>query len=75
MVTIEFEIPDEVATFIETELKMKPKTYIQNELITPILDKYHKSLKTKKLAEATAQVDKDITTVKNAMQIKLDKVK
>lgn len=76
MLTIQFDIPDAVATFIQNDLKVAPKTYIQNHFINPIIEKYQASTKAKRVAEAEAQADLEIAQAKTAMKITLtNKVK
>lgn len=75
MITIQFEIPDEVAEFIKTELRTEPKTYIQNQFIDPIVEKYQASLKVKRVEEAHTKVDTEMIKVKNDMKVELKEVK
>lgn len=71
MITITFEIPEEIAEYIKTELKTEPKTYIQNQLIKPIIDQYEGSLKAKKLAAVDDEVKTEVANAKKGMRIQL----
>ena len=71
MITITFEIPEEIAEFIKTELKTEPKTYIQNKLINPIIDKYEKNIRSKKLELVEAAVKAEAAQAKSDMKITL----
>lgn len=71
MITITFEIPEEIAEFIKTELKTEPKTYIQNQLIKPIIDQYEGSIKSKRLAAVDDEVKTEVASAKRGMRIQL----
>ena len=71
MVTIQFEIPDAVAAFIKDEIKVDPKTYIQNEFVEPIIEKYKNSLSKTRIDEAKAQVETEVAQAKTAMKVTL----
>lgn len=69
MPVYQFEIPEEVEEFIRSEFKTEPQTYIQNELVDPIIKRYESSVRTVKLAAAEKEITTDVAKVKKKMKI------
>lgn len=72
MLKIVFTVPDEIEAFIRDEMKQEPQTYIQNELVEPIITKYAKRLKESELQKTEKKVDKDVAKTKNEMKVELN---
>lgn len=69
MLTIQFEIPDEVATFIRDELGAEPKTYFQNEFIGKLVSQYEKAINTSEKTKMNEVVEAKMVKVKNEMKV------
>ena len=68
-----FTIPDEIINYISTELKIKPETYILNECLKPLINKYKDKVTNDKLEEAQTNADTEILATKNKLKIKIVK--
>lgn len=73
MSTYTFEIPEEVEKFIKDELNIEPATYLQNELVNPIIKKFEGSVRTKEVAKAEEKVTTDVAEAKVKMKIEKTK--
>lgn len=71
MLTIELELPDEVVAFIKDELKQEPKTWVQNEIVGPVLKKFEESVKLKAQEKAEQETATVVASAKKGMKIKL----
>ena len=69
MATLTFEIPDEIITFIKTDLKVEPSTYILNECLKPLINIYQSRVNDNKLAEAKIKINSEIAKTKKSLKI------
>lgn len=75
MPVYKFEIPDSVASFIRDELKTEPATYLQNELVEPIIKRFEQSVRTVETAKAEEAIATNVAEAKKKMKVKeVDKV-
>lgn len=75
MLKIVFTIPDEIEAFIKDDLKQEPKTYIQNQLIDPIIEKYGKKVAEVEAKKAEEKTATDVAKAKNKMKVELNGTK
>ena len=75
MIEIDFQIPQEIVDFIKAEKGQDVKTYIQNEVLNPIIEKYQKVYKEKRIKDIEVEVTKEINKIKKAFKIKISEEK
>ena len=75
MLKIVFTVPDEIEAFIKDELKQEPKTYIQNQLIDPIIEKYAAKVKEAEKVKAEQKATTEIAKTKGKMKVELNGTK
>ena len=75
MIEIDFQIPQEIVDFIKDEKGQDVKTYIQNEVLNPIIEKYQKVYKEKRIKDIDVEVNKEINKIKKAFKIKISEEK
>ena len=64
-----FEIPEEVADWILETKSIQPSTYIQNELVNPIIKDYEKSISKAKIEVAKAETELIVSEAKKKMRL------
>ena len=65
-----FEIPDEVTAWIFEEKGVQVKTYIQNEVVEPIIKEYEKTLGKAKRLIADEEAKTETAELKKQMKVK-----
>jgi hypothetical protein len=69
MITITFQIPDEIAQFLRDKKNVEPKTYFQNEVIEPIISDYEKNIKSDELVKLQDAVSLKVGKIKTDMKV------
>jgi len=67
------ELPPEVEDYILADKGIQPLTYLQNELVGPIVKEYTKKVKQENDTAAEIKTDETIKTVKKKMSVVEDK--
>jgi len=68
------ELPVEVEDFILADKGVQPLTYLQNELVGPIVKEYTKKVKQENDTAADIKTDETVKKVKQKMSVVEDKV-
>jgi len=68
------ELPVEVEDFILANKGIQPLTYLQNELVGPIVKEYTKKVKQENDTAADIKTDETVKKVKQKMSVVEDKV-
>lgn len=75
MIEIDFQIPQEIVDFIKEQKGQDAKTYLQNEVLNPIIKEYEIVYKEKKMKDVNTEVNKEVSKVKKAFKIKISEAK